>query len=66
MTIPNPQELRTQGFAVLVSALGWANAVRFMQQYETGFGNYTQERDSLLPDWDVHTLMLKARERTGG
>ncbi len=27
--------LRRQGFEALVKALGWVNAVRFLQQYET-------------------------------
>ena len=61
--ISPPEELRRQGFAALVRAMGWVNAVRFMQQYESGRGDYTQERDHLLPDWDTETLLRKARER---
>jgi hypothetical protein len=45
-----PEELRREGFAALVSALGWVKAVRFIQQYERGEGDYTQERDQMLPD----------------
>jgi hypothetical protein len=26
-------------------------------------GNYTQERDQILPSWDAETLVRKARER---
>jgi hypothetical protein len=64
--IANPEELRRQGFAALVEALGWVNAVRFIQQYESGRGDYTREHEQLLPDWDAETLVRKARERTGG
>jgi hypothetical protein len=36
---------------------------RFIQQYEVGLGDYTQERYQFLPDWDAQTLVRKARER---
>lgn len=58
----NPAELRARGFKALVDALGWVNAVRFLRQYEPGVGNYTAERDTILPDWDAATLVRKARE----
>jgi hypothetical protein len=56
----NPSELRARGFKVLVDALGWANAVRFLRQFEPGMGNYTEERDAILPEWDAPTLVRKA------
>jgi hypothetical protein len=61
--IHDPVDLRNRGFAALVAALGWINAVRFMQQYERHSGDYTKERDQLLPNWDAATLLQKARER---
>jgi hypothetical protein len=60
--IINPVELRQKGFTALVAALGWVNAVRFLQQYETFQGDYTQERYHFLPDWDAETLVRKAKE----
>ena len=51
--ITSPVELRQQGFTALVASLGWVNAVRFIQQYEVGQGDYTQERYQFLPDWDA-------------
>lgn len=60
--INNPSELRNRGFRALVEALGWPNAVRFLRQYDPGSGNYTEERRSLLPDWDASTLIQKAKE----
>ena len=47
-----------------MKTLGWVNAVRFLQQYETSSLDYTKERDQVLPDWDVETLMKKLREKT--
>jgi hypothetical protein len=58
-----PVELRRQGFEVLVNSLGWVNAVRFLQQYETSKLDYTTERHSVLPEWDAATLMKKLREK---
>ena len=60
--ITNQSELRNRGFRALVEALGWANAVRFLRQYDPGSGNYTEERRTLLPDWDASTLIEKTRE----
>ncbi len=59
----DPAELRRQGFEALVKALGWVNAVRFLQQYETSRLDYTRERDQFLPEWDAQTLLLKLREK---
>jgi hypothetical protein len=61
--LADPVDLRRRGFEALVGSLGWVNAVRFLQQYETSRLNYTAERDQLLPDWDAESLVRKARER---
>jgi len=58
-----PVELRRRGFEALVAALGWVNAVRFLQQYETSRLDYVREREQLLPDWDAEMLVRAARER---
>lgn len=61
-TIHPPEELRRQGFAALVAALGWVNAVRFIQQYESGQGDYSRDRDQFLPNWDVETIVQKMKD----
>ena len=58
--ITNPSELRRRGFQVLAEGLGWVNAVRFLGQFEAGTSNYTEERRTLLPDWDTETLLREA------
>ena len=60
--ITNQSELRNRGFQALTEALGWVNAVRFLRQYDPGSGNYTEERRTLLPDWDASTLVQEARK----
>ena len=59
--IDDPVELRKKGFEALVDALGWVNAVRFIRQYEKGEGDYTAEREQILPGWDTRTLIDKIR-----
>ena len=54
-----PVELRAKGFEALVGALGWVNAVRFLQQYETSSLDYTRERRQILPDWDAEELVRR-------
>jgi len=54
--ITSQSELRERGFRALADALGWANAVRFLRQYDPGSGNYTEERASLLPDDPLESL----------
>jgi hypothetical protein len=60
--IVDPVELRRKGFDVLVDALGWINAVRFIQQYEQGRGDYTKERHAILPDWTAEEIVRKASD----
>lgn len=42
-------EIRTIGFEALLRELGPAGAIRFIQQYESGRGDYTRNRKKLLP-----------------
>jgi len=50
------QEIRTLGFEVLLRELGPAGAIRFIQQYETGHGDYTRDRHKILPKKTVHEI----------
>lgn len=54
-------ELRARGFEALVEALGWVNAVRFIQQYETSNLDYTAERRHILPDWGPDELVRRVQ-----
>jgi hypothetical protein len=58
----NPSDLRDQGFKALVAALGWVNAVRFMQQFDRSSYNYTVERHQILPDWDARELVARSQQ----
>lgn len=60
--IANPAELRERGFRALARSLGWVNAVRFVQQIESGHGDYTKTRHRFLPSWDAETLVSRASD----
>jgi len=58
-------EIRTIGFDALVRELGPAGAIRFIQQYESGHGDYTRNRKKLLPKKSVRVIgqqIIKQRQ----
>ena len=58
-------EIRTIGFDALVRELGPADAIRFIQQYESGHGDYTRNRKKLLPKKSVREIgrqIIKQRQ----
>ena len=46
----NPVVLRKAGLEALTKELGPLGMVMFMRQFDTGYGEYTIERDELLKD----------------
>jgi hypothetical protein len=60
-------EIRIRGFEVLVKNLGPADAIRFMQSYTHGSGDYTKERkDWLEKDFDkvVKGIVEERKKKT--
>ena len=49
-------EIRTIGFDAIMRELGPAGAIRFIQQYESGHGDYTRDRKKLLPKKSVREI----------
>jgi hypothetical protein len=60
-------EIRTIGFEALLRELGPAGTIRFIQQYETGRGDYTRNRRKWLPKKSVRELgnqIVKERKKS--
>ena len=57
------EQLRQRGIAVLAKELGPVGMIRFLQQYDSGSGDYSEDRHQWLPD-DVQTIVAAIRERT--
>jgi len=58
-------EIRTIGFDALIRELGPAGAIRFIQQYESGHGDYTRDRKKVLPKKSVREIgrqIIKQRQ----
>ena len=52
-TLLTPVELRRRGFAALCDRLGVAGALAYLQEFQTGNGDYTRERRRLLAEQTV-------------
>lgn len=52
-------EIRIAGMEALLRELGPVGMIRFLQQYETGEGDYTQERHTWLDSLDLQTIAEK-------
>jgi hypothetical protein len=46
-------QIRREGWQALTQRLGPAGAMRFMMQYDTGYGDYTEERRHLFADLTI-------------
>jgi len=60
---PKPlSEVTQQAIDVLFKEIGIVNTVRFLNQFTTGYGDYTEERESLLKDLALEEIVEAARK----
>lgn len=57
------EEIRQAGLEALARELGSVGTVRFLQQFETGHGDYSTERHSWLDKIDVKTLAERIHQQ---
>ena len=57
------EQIRLRGLAALRRELGRAGLVRFLQHYEKGSGDYTQERKQNLSDLTMDDLRRRVAGR---
>ncbi len=60
------EQIRERGIQALREHLGIVGMVRFLQQSETGWGNYTEERYQWLGDPDLKTLAKEIQRKYPG
>ena len=63
------EQIKIEGFKALERQLGPDGMIRFLQQFETGWGDYTKERHKWLKETSVETLaeeIVKQRGRGSG
>jgi hypothetical protein len=56
------EQIRLTGLEVLARELGPVGMVRFLQQFETGRGDYSVERHGWLDQLDVQTVAQKIQQ----
>lgn len=57
------EQIRIVGMEVLMRELGLVGMVRFMQQFETGYGDYSRDRHQWLDDQTMDTVLRRLRTR---
>ena len=55
--------IRQRGLEVLTKELGAVATVRFLRQFENGYGDYTEEREALLQDVTIDDITASIAER---
>jgi hypothetical protein len=58
-----PVELNRRGFNALVNALGYADAIRFIRQFDNGNGDYTKERHQWLDKLTIEDIWADIQQR---
>ena len=59
----NPAVLRKKGLEAVAKALGPLGLVRFLQQFETGAGDYTNERANWLKGHAIEDVVSEIKDR---
>lgn len=57
------EQIRLTGLEALARELGPVGMVRFLQQFETGWGDYSIERHRWLDKLDIQTLAEQIQQR---
>lgn len=57
------EQIRQAGLEALARELGPVGMVRFLQQFETGRGDYSKERHNWLDKENVQTLAEKIHQK---
>ena len=59
------EQVRQFGIAALVQQLGIVGMIRFLQQSEIGWGDYTKDREQWLGDPDLKDLFNAIKNSEG-
>ncbi len=58
--------IREEGISVLNKKLGPVDTIRFLQQFDTGYGDYTRERENILGNPPVEEIVMTCRSFGSG
>lgn len=57
-----PWQIRQQGLVALTEALGAVGMIRFLQQFDTGSGDYSREREQLLKNLTLAEVIAQIKQ----
>jgi len=60
------QEVVCQGYQILVESLGVIDAIRFIQHFSSGYGDYTQERHTWLNQISLDEVLAAMKQPQDG
>lgn len=63
LKIKSLNEINAEAIQLLARELGVANTARFIRQFSTGSGNYTEERKLLFENESLDELLEQIRAR---
>jgi hypothetical protein len=57
------EQIRIVGLGALMDKLGPIGTIRFLQQFESGTGDYSSERHQWLDAWNIDAVIKQLRQR---
>jgi len=55
-------EITTEAIHILCSEIGLVNTIRFLNQFTTGSGNYTEEKDKLFGSMTLSDIISEIKK----
>jgi len=56
-------DINIKAISLLSSKLGTADTIRFLNQFTTGFGDYTEERKKVFDKMSLDDIVREVKER---
>lgn len=58
-------EITQEAIGVLCREIGIVNTLRFVNQFTTGYGNYTEEREALFGEMSMDEIIVEIKRSHG-
>jgi hypothetical protein len=58
-------EITKEAIKILYKEIGIVNTIRFLNQFTTGYGNYTEERKQLFSDLTLDKVIAQIKQDRG-
>jgi hypothetical protein len=56
-------EITREAINILCREMGLVNTLRFITQFTTGYGNYTEEREELFADMSLEDVLSAIKQK---